>query len=66
MTTATCKNSVMLMKGNNNTNKIKDVEKLNNELTVMRRELDDVKEVLRGLIQVIMSREEGLDDDEYN
>lgn len=56
----------MLMKGNNNTNKIKDVEKLNNELSVMRRELDDVKEVLRGLIQVIMSREEGLDDDEYN
>ncbi|HKJ97072.1 MAG TPA: hypothetical protein VJ944_04965 [Thermoplasmataceae archaeon] len=54
------------MKGNNNTNKLKDVEKLNNELTVMRRELDDVKEVLRGLIQVIMSREEGLDDDEYN
>ncbi len=55
------------MKGNNNsTNRIKDVEKLNNELTVMRRELDDVKEVLRGLIQVIMSREEGLDDDEYN
>ncbi len=54
------------MKGNNNTNKIKDVEKLNNELSVMRRELDDVKEVLRGLIQVIMSREEGLDDDEYN
>jgi len=61
-----CKNLVMLMKGNNNTNKLKDVEKLNNELTVMRRELDDVKEVLRGLIQVIMSREEGLDDDEYN
>lgn len=56
----------MLMKGNNSTNKIKDVEKLNSELTDMRRELDDVKEVLRGLIQVIMSREEGLDDDEYN
>lgn len=54
------------MKGNNNSNNIKDVEKLNNEITVMRRELDDVKEVLRGLIQVIMSREEGLDDDEYN
>ncbi len=56
----------MLMKGNNNSNKIKDVEKLNNELSVMRRELDDVKEVLKGLIQVIMSREEGLDEDEYN
>lgn len=54
------------MKGNNSGNKLKDVEKLNNELSVMRRELDDVKEVLRGLIQVIMSREEGLDEDEYN
>lgn len=54
------------MKGSNGTSKVKDVEKLTSELSVMRRELDDVKEVLRGLIQVIMSREEGLDDDEYN
>ena len=53
------------MKGNN-TSRVKDVEKLSNEVVTMRRELDDVKEVLRGLIQVIMSREEGLDDDEYN
>lgn len=48
------------------TDKIKDVEKLSNEVVTMRRELEDVKEVLKGLIQVIMSREEGLDEDEYN
>lgn len=47
-------------------NKVKDVESLSNEVVTMRRELEDVKEVLKGLIQVIMSREEGLDDDEYN
>lgn len=47
-------------------NKVKDVETLSNEVVTMRRELEDVKEVLKGLIQVIMSREEGLDDDEYN
>lgn len=55
----------MLMKGNSSS-KVKDVEKLSSEMVSMRRELDDVKEVLRGLIQVIMSREEGLEDDEYN
>ena len=54
------------MKGGTINNKVKDVEKLTNEVTSMRRELDDVKEVLKGLIQVIMSREEGLDEDEYN
>lgn len=55
------------MKGGSvNNNKVKDVEKLSNEVTTMRRELEDVKEVLKGLIQVIMSREEGLDEDEYN
>ncbi|MEM0156802.1 MAG: hypothetical protein QXN26_01885 [Thermoplasmataceae archaeon] len=51
---------------NNIGGNIKDVEKLSNEVTSMRKELDDVKEVLKGLIQVIMSREEGLDEDEYN
>lgn len=54
------------MKGGADTNKIKDVETLSNEVVTMRRELEDVKEVLKGLIQVIMSREEGLDEDEYN
>lgn len=48
------------------TNKGKDVETLSNEVVTMRRELEDVKEVLKGLIQVIMSREEGLEEDEYN
>lgn len=44
----------------------KEVEKLSNELKGMRRELDDLKEVLRGLIQVIMNKEGALEDDEYN
>ncbi|MCL4337442.1 MAG: hypothetical protein M1129_03935 [Candidatus Thermoplasmatota archaeon] len=48
------------------TSKVNDVEKLSNEVVTMRKELEDVKEVLKGLIQVIMSREEGLDEDEYN
>ncbi len=47
-------------------NKKKEVEALNNEVKDMRKELDDVKEVLRGLIQVIMSRDDNLDEDEYN
>ncbi|MCL5881943.1 MAG: hypothetical protein M1592_05105 [Candidatus Thermoplasmatota archaeon] len=51
---------------NNIVGNVKDVEKLSNEVNSMRKELDDVKEVLKGLIQVIMSREEGLDEDEYN
>ncbi|MCL4335339.1 MAG: hypothetical protein M1402_04500 [Candidatus Thermoplasmatota archaeon] len=42
------------------------VERLSNEIKGMRREIDDLKEVLRGLIQVIMSREGSLDDEEYN
>jgi hypothetical protein len=55
----------MMMKGSIG-GKVKDVETLSNEVTSMRKELDDVKEVLKGLIQVIMSREEGVDEDEYN
>ncbi|EQB72879.1 MAG: hypothetical protein AMDU1_APLC00001G0059 [Thermoplasmatales archaeon A-plasma] len=54
------------MMKNNIVGNVKDVEKLSNEVNSMRKELDDVKEVLKGLIQVIMSREEGLDEDEYN
>ena len=50
----------------NGISRTKDVEKLTSEMDTMRKELDSVKEVLKGLIQVIMSREEGLDDDEYN
>jgi hypothetical protein len=46
--------------------KIKDVEKLSNEVDSMRKELNDMKEVLRGLIQVIMSRDDNQDMDDYN
>ncbi|KAA8923165.1 MAG: hypothetical protein F6Q11_01395 [Thermoplasma sp.] len=56
---------VLMMKYAGN-DKAKDVEALNREVKNMRKELDDVKEVLRGLIQVIMSREDNFDDDEYN
>ncbi|MHB8361871.1 MAG: hypothetical protein ACYDAO_10645 [Thermoplasmataceae archaeon] len=45
---------------------INEFRKLTTELSNMRRELDDVKEVLKGLIQVIMSREENVDGEEYN
>jgi SMC interacting uncharacterized protein involved in chromosome segregation len=45
---------------------MEDFKKLTTELSNMRRELDDVKEVLKGLIQVIMSREENVDGEEYN
>ncbi len=43
----------------------KEFEKMSRELVSMRRELDDMKEVVRGLIQFIMKREE-LDDEEFN
>lgn len=41
-------------------------ESLSKEVKGMRKELDDLKEVLRGLIQVIMNKEGALEDDEYN
>ncbi|MHB1492597.1 MAG: hypothetical protein ACYCR7_02355 [Thermoplasmataceae archaeon] len=47
-------------------NDVVEFKKLTTELSNMRRELDDVKEVLKGLIQVIMSREENVDGEEYN
>lgn len=53
------------MKTGDNT-RIRNVEKLTNEVNSMRKELEDMKEVLRGLIQVIMSRDGPLDEDEYN
>ena len=56
---------VMDMKGTE-ADKIKNVEQLSKEVVTMRRELEDVKEVLKGLIQVVMGREENLDEDEYN
>ncbi len=41
-------------------------EELSDEVKGLRKELDDLKEVLRGLIQVIMNKEGALEDDEYN
>jgi hypothetical protein len=46
--------------------RMKDVETLSKELSTMKRELEDVKEILKGLIRVIMSKEGELDEDEYN
>ena len=45
---------------------LKEYKKISSELNSMRKELDDVKEILKGLIQVIMSREENVDGEEYN
>lgn len=56
---------VMDMKGTD-ADKVKNVEQLSREVVTMRKELEDVKEVLKGLIQVVMGREENLDEDEYN
>lgn len=50
----------------NDSSRGRNVEKLTNEVNSMRRELEDMKEVLRGLIQVIMNRDGPLDEDEYN
>ncbi|MCL4350711.1 MAG: hypothetical protein M1414_02365 [Candidatus Thermoplasmatota archaeon] len=44
---------------------IKEMERMSKEITTMKKELDDMKEVVRGLVQFIMKREE-LDDEEYN
>ncbi len=43
----------------------KEFEKMSKEIVSMRRELDDMKEVVKGLIQFIMRKEE-LDEEEYN
>lgn len=43
----------------------KEFERMSKEIVSMRRELDDMKEVVKGLIQFIMRKEE-LDEEEYN
>ena len=48
----------------NNIN-VKEIERMGRELNTMKKELDDMKEIVRGLVQFIMKREE-LDEDEYN
>ncbi|GEM_PF-4473085 len=44
---------------------INRVKELSTEVEDMRKELNELKEVLRGLIEVVM-RKEGALDDEYN
>ncbi len=44
---------------------VKEIEKLNKDLVTLRREVDDMKDVIRGLIQFIMRKEE-VDGEEYN
>ncbi|AAT43307.1 hypothetical protein [Picrophilus oshimae] len=46
--------------------KVKDVQELSREVNDMRKELDSMKEVVRGLLEIMMSREEYDDGDEYN
>jgi hypothetical protein len=50
------------MKGETN---IKDIERLNKDIVSLRKEVDDMKDVIRGLIQFIM-RKEDIDSEEYN
>ncbi|MCL5888753.1 MAG: hypothetical protein M1597_02185 [Candidatus Thermoplasmatota archaeon] len=50
------------MKGETN---IKDIERLNKDIVSLRKEVDDMKDVIRGLIQFIM-RKEDIDGEEYN
>ncbi len=46
---------------------VKDVQKLSREVTDMRKEIDGLKEVLSGLIQVMMEHNDQFnDDEEYN
>lgn len=54
------------LKNSESNSRGRNVEKLTNEVNTMKRELEDMKEVLRGLIQVIMSRDGPLDEDEFN
>ncbi|MGP6220592.1 hypothetical protein [Caldiplasma sukawensis] len=42
-----------------------DVLKLNAEVKNLRAELDEMKEMLRGLIQYIM-KQDSMEDDEFN
>jgi hypothetical protein len=44
---------------------IKEIEKLNKDLITLRKEVDDMKDVVRGLIQFIM-RKEDVDSEDYN
>ncbi|MCL4314417.1 MAG: hypothetical protein M1454_01630 [Candidatus Thermoplasmatota archaeon] len=43
-----------------------EYEKLNKEILHMRKEIDDMKEVIKGLIRILMSREDDTEDDDYN
>ncbi len=43
-----------------------DFEKLNREIVSMRKELDDVKEIIRGLIRAIMNRDGDSEENEFN
>lgn len=44
---------------------VKEIERLNKDIVTLRREMDDMKDVIRGLIQFIM-RKEDVDGEEYN
>ncbi|MHB8397108.1 MAG: hypothetical protein ACYDAZ_07655 [Thermoplasmataceae archaeon] len=48
------------------TDKVSDFEKLSDEVSTMKRELEDVKEILKGLIRALMSKEGEMDEDEFN
>ncbi|MCL4452547.1 hypothetical protein [Ferroplasma sp.] len=47
--------------------KVKDVQELNKEVKDMRKEIDSMKELLGGLIKVMMEHDDQFNgEDEYN
>ncbi|MCL4329327.1 MAG: hypothetical protein M1151_03290 [Candidatus Thermoplasmatota archaeon] len=48
------------------TGKIEQFEKLSNEVSSMRREIEDMKEILKGIIRALMNKEGEVDEDEFN
>jgi len=55
------------MDGIDETNKLKleDVAKLENEVKALRREVSEMKELIRSLLQVLMENSEDDDEDMY-
>ncbi|WP_337860230.1 hypothetical protein [Ferroplasma sp.] len=51
----------------NEADKMKDVQELSKEVKDMRKEIDTMKELLGGLIKVMMEHDDQFNDgDEYN
>jgi hypothetical protein len=51
--------------GNSTGPKAEDVVKLENEVKALRREVSEMKELIRSLLQVLMENSDDEDDDMY-